>query len=167
MNNHPDFRSTRIRAEQDNSSFSNDFIVSGPSGYAHIPGGSTEVKLDNGYRVSIQRTNRHYCDRTTAETAIIGPDGGFVPWQGDDVQGWQSAEEVSATIAHAASLRATPLTDSDVNILHRAGIAPLRPTNEGTRGRAEALRMRGLLCFNSQTGNYFLSAKGHTALQGR
>lgn len=78
-----------------------------------------QITLANGYKVSVQWGAGNYCENysirfedftvtapnsATAETAIIAPDGSFVRYKGDDVQGWQTPEDVIATLAYAASL---------------------------------------------------------------
>jgi hypothetical protein len=41
---------------------------------------------------------------TTAETALIAPDGGFVTYKDDDVQGHQTVNDVLALLNYAAAL---------------------------------------------------------------
>jgi hypothetical protein len=81
------------------------------------------LPLPNGYKVSIQIGAGDYCDNyhseiggerkdnftrsTTAETAIIGEDGGFVQWRDDAVQAYQTIKQVWETIQYAASLPTT------------------------------------------------------------
>lgn len=76
------------------------------------------LTLDNGYTVSIQWGPRNYCDNhdlfdteslyktapnsTTAETAVIAPNGEFVIYKGGDVQGYQTVADVIETLATVA-----------------------------------------------------------------
>ena len=43
-------------------------------------------------------------DATLAETALLDPDGNFVQYKDDDVQGYQSPADVLALMNYAASL---------------------------------------------------------------
>lgn len=75
-----------------------------------------QIKFANGYTVSVQWGPANYCDNftgdmrktaddsTTAETAIITPDGDFLLYKGDDVQGHQTADDVAETIMFASRL---------------------------------------------------------------
>ena len=72
------------------------------------------IKLDNGYSVSVQFGSFNYCSNRnmpgqvikadTVETAILDPQGEFVKYKGDEVQGWQTANEVADAINYAKSL---------------------------------------------------------------
>ena len=74
------------------------------------------IKFENGYTLSIQFGVGNYCSNRwkdweeptlsskTAETAIIEPSGEFHEYKGDDVQGWQSPDEVAETITYIQSL---------------------------------------------------------------
>ena len=85
------------------------------------------VTFDNGYTVSVQFGPGNYgsdyqlgfdsygkpMTSDTAETALLDPDGNFVPYKGngnfvpykgDDVQGYQSPTDVLALMNYAASL---------------------------------------------------------------
>jgi len=72
------------------------------------------ITLPNDYQVSIVWHYAAYANRETGsvETAIIDPNGQFVPWSHDDVaeelrddvQANQTAVELAKTLAHAASL---------------------------------------------------------------
>lgn len=67
----------------------------------------------NGWSVSVQFSTFNYCDNqqskaekhfcTNAETALIDPKHKIVPYNGEDVQGWQTPEQVAALIAFAAA----------------------------------------------------------------
>ena len=78
------------------------------------------MAFENGYEVSVQfgivnycankylaRNNSHSLDKcANCETAIFKPNGKFLKYKGDDVQGWQTADEVAETIAYVKSLEA-------------------------------------------------------------
>ena len=81
------------------------------------------MTFKNGYTISVQFGNGNYCsnrltpigiDReektlgkcSNCETAILKPNGKFLKYKGDDVQGWQTADEVAETIAYVKSLEA-------------------------------------------------------------
>jgi len=82
------------------------------------------LPLPNGYSVSIQFGPGAYCEHYNsnlrfdkpmqkrgwrsgnAETAIFTPDGDFLEYKGDDVQGYQTVEEVFETIMYASNLPA-------------------------------------------------------------
>ena len=78
-----------------------------------------QIKFDNGYTVSVQFGPGNYGSNydlsfldninkpmtaTTAETALLDPDGNFVPYKDDDVQGYQSPADILALMNYAASL---------------------------------------------------------------
>lgn len=75
-----------------------------------------QIKFANGYTVSVQWGPGNYCDNygsparktaddsATAETAIITPDGDFLLYKGDSVQGHQTADDVAETIMFASRL---------------------------------------------------------------
>ena len=60
----------------------------------------------NGYSVSVQWSNLHYCsmgmdnEASSAEVAIFDPENNFVRQRGhrDDVCGWQTSEQVAKII---------------------------------------------------------------------
>ena len=78
------------------------------------------ITFDNGYTVSVQFGAGNYCDNydlrimeyhdkavppsRTAETALIAPNGDFVEYKGDDVQGRQTADDVLELLNYAAGL---------------------------------------------------------------
>ena len=77
------------------------------------------ITLDNGYTGSVQFGPGNYGSNydlsfldnmgkpmtaTTAETALLDPDGNFVQYKDDDVQGYQSPADVLALMNYAASL---------------------------------------------------------------
>jgi hypothetical protein len=78
------------------------------------------ITFDNGYTVSVQFGAGNYCDNydlvimdyrdkavppsRTAETALLAPNGDFVQYKGDDVQGRQTPEDVLELLNYAASL---------------------------------------------------------------
>lgn len=78
------------------------------------------VSFENGYTVSVQFGAGNYCDNYdlsvmdylgqrvppsfTAETALIAPNGDFVSYKGDDVQGRQTPEDVLELMNYAAGL---------------------------------------------------------------
>lgn len=76
------------------------------------------VTFDNGYTVSVQFGPGNYGSNyqlgfdnygkpmtaDTAETALIDPNGNFVPYKDDDVQGYQSTADVLALMNYAESL---------------------------------------------------------------
>ncbi len=76
-----------------------------------------QITLANGYSVSVQWGVGNYCDNyslagydkqapdsSTAETAIIKPDGSFLRYKEDDVQARQTPADVVETLNFAASL---------------------------------------------------------------
>jgi hypothetical protein len=78
------------------------------------------IAFENGYEVSVQfgrvnycsnkylaKSNRHSLDScNNCETAIFKPNGKFLKYKGDDVQSFQTADEVAETIAYVKSLEA-------------------------------------------------------------
>jgi len=76
------------------------------------------ITFPNGYYISIQWGPVNYCSNHgkdikygqpvpasfTAETAIMNPDGEFVLYKGDHVQGYQTVTEVLATMNYVAGL---------------------------------------------------------------
>jgi hypothetical protein len=77
------------------------------------------VSFANGYRVSVQFGPGNYGSNytadfstygqaqepaSTAETALLDPQGNFVPYKDGDVQGYQSPADVLALMNYAASL---------------------------------------------------------------
>jgi len=80
----------------------------------------THIHFPNGYVLSIQIGPGNYCDNygvgigdddlpqegwksNTAETAIL-INGHFIPWQGDNVQAYQTFDQVCDTFKHVAML---------------------------------------------------------------
>jgi hypothetical protein len=78
-----------------------------------------QITLDNGYMVSVQFGPGNYSSNyslnmlenmdkpqtaLTAETALIAPDGSFVTYKGDDVQGHQTANDVLELLNYASKL---------------------------------------------------------------
>jgi hypothetical protein len=77
-----------------------------------------QITFDNGYTVSVQFGPGNYGSNylsfmenmdkpmtaTTAETALIAPDGNFVAYKDDDVQGYQTVNDVLALLNYAATL---------------------------------------------------------------
>jgi hypothetical protein len=77
------------------------------------------ITFDNGYTVSVQFGPGNYSSNynlsmldninkpmtaTLAETALIGPNGDFVSYKDDDVQGYQSVADVLALLNYASKL---------------------------------------------------------------
>lgn len=78
------------------------------------------ITFDNGYTVSVQFGAGNYCDNynlsimeyhdkavppsSTAETALLDPNGEFVEYKGDDVQARQTPEDVLELLNYAAGL---------------------------------------------------------------
>lgn len=78
------------------------------------------ITFENGYTVSVQFGAGNYSDNyslgimdyygkpvppsSTAETALIGPNGGFVDYNDDLVQGRQSPEDVLKLLNYASSI---------------------------------------------------------------
>ena len=76
------------------------------------------ITFDNGYTVSVQFGPGNYGSNyhasfdeygkpqkaTTVETALIGPNGGFVPYKDDDVQGYQNVNDVLELLNFASKL---------------------------------------------------------------
>ena len=78
-----------------------------------------QIMFDNGYTVSVQFGPGNYGSNynlgfaeninkpmtaTTAETALIAPDGNFVTYKDDDVQGHQTVNDILALLNYAATL---------------------------------------------------------------
>lgn len=78
-----------------------------------------QITFDNGYTVSVQFGPGNYgtnynlsfvenmdkpMTATTAETALIAPDGSFVAYKDDDVQGYQTVNDILALLNYAATL---------------------------------------------------------------
>jgi len=77
-----------------------------------------QIKLDNGYMVSVQFGPGNYGSNyslgfeemgrpmiaASAETALIDPEGNFVAYKGDDVQGHQTANDVLELLNYASKL---------------------------------------------------------------
>ena len=78
-----------------------------------------QITFDNGYTVSVQFGPGNYGSNRTetyatsmnvsqtaslAETALIDPDGEFVKYDGDDVQGYRNPAEVLELLNYAASI---------------------------------------------------------------
>ena len=78
-----------------------------------------QIKFDNGYTVSVQFGPGNYSSNynadfitergkpqtaTLAETALIDPNGDFVVYKDDDVQGYQSTEDVLELLNYASTL---------------------------------------------------------------
>jgi len=78
------------------------------------------MTFKNGYSISVQFGSGNYCtfssldvDKqsistkcSTCETAICKPNGKFLKYKGDDVQGYQTADDVAETIAYIQTLEA-------------------------------------------------------------
>jgi len=76
------------------------------------------IKFPNGYAISIQWGAVNYCSNhgkdiqrhqpvlpsSTAETAIVDPDGEFVLYKGEEVQGYQTVTDVLETMNYVAGL---------------------------------------------------------------
>jgi hypothetical protein len=87
--------------------------------YSHpLVSKGVQLKLENGYTVSIQWGTGNYCqnyghrpkssgellpESETAETAVIDAVGNFVSYKGNDVQARQTVEDVIQTLALVAS----------------------------------------------------------------
>ena len=80
------------------------------------PNSGFSIKFPNGFSVSVQFGQFNYCSvrhlRPTegqhvrspdAEVAVIAPEGGFVPLDGDDVAGWIDPSRVAALIARVSA----------------------------------------------------------------
>ncbi len=78
-----------------------------------------QITFDNGYTVSVQFGPGNYGSNraetystsmnvpmtaTLAETALLAPNGDFVAYQGEDVQGYQTPEDVLELLNYAKSL---------------------------------------------------------------
>jgi len=77
-----------------------------------------QIKLENGYMVSVQFGPGNYGSNyslgfeemgrpmiaASAETALIAPDGSFVTYKDDDVQGHQTANDVLELLNYASKL---------------------------------------------------------------
>ena len=78
-----------------------------------------QITFDNGYTVSVQFGPGNYSSNYNlsmleninkpmtaglAETALIAPDGSFVAYKDDDVQGYQSVSDVLELINYAGTL---------------------------------------------------------------
>lgn len=81
------------------------------------------MTFKNGYTISVQFGNGNYCSNgltpiasddgekiigqcSNCETAILKPNGKFLKYKGDDVQGWQTTNDVAETIAYIQTLEA-------------------------------------------------------------
>lgn len=78
------------------------------------------IGFKNGYEISVQFGKVNYCsnkhlarsnqnsldDCVNCETAIFKPNGKFLKYKGDDVQGYQTADDVAETIAYTQTLEA-------------------------------------------------------------
>ena len=77
------------------------------------------IRFDNGYYISVQFGYGNYCtnriikwnDDESAinvcddcETAIFKPNNNFLKYKGDDVQGYQTTNDVAETIAYILTL---------------------------------------------------------------
>ena len=76
--------------------------------------------FENGYAISVQFGSGNYCSNkhlvrsnqnskdscTNCETAIFKPNGKFLKYKGDRVQGYQTTNEVAETIAYIQTLQA-------------------------------------------------------------
>lgn len=78
-----------------------------------------QITFDNGYTVSVQFGPGNYSSNynlsildnrgksmtaTLAETALLAPDGSFVAYKEDDVQGYQTASDVLELLQYASKL---------------------------------------------------------------
>ena len=78
-----------------------------------------QITFDNGYTVSVQFGPGNYSSNynlsmldninkpmtaTLAETALIDPNGDFVAYKDDDVQGYQSTADVLELLDYASKL---------------------------------------------------------------
>ncbi len=78
-----------------------------------------QIKFENGYTVSVQFGPGNYGSNysldfianmnkpmtaLTAETALIDPEGNFVVYKDDDVQGHQTPNDVLELLAYASKL---------------------------------------------------------------
>lgn len=78
-----------------------------------------QIKFDNGYTVSVQFGPGNYGSNynlsmlenmgkpmtaLSAETALLDPDGNFVQYMDDDVQGHRTAEDVLELLNYASTL---------------------------------------------------------------
>ncbi len=78
-----------------------------------------QIKFENGYTVSVQFGPGNYSSNysldfianmnkpmtaLTAETALIDPEGNFVVYKDDDVQGHQTPNDVLELLAYASKL---------------------------------------------------------------
>jgi hypothetical protein len=78
-----------------------------------------QIKFDNGYTVSVQFGPGNYGSNynlsmlenmgkpmtaLSAETALLDPDGNFVEYEGDDVQGHRTAKDVLELLNYASKL---------------------------------------------------------------
>lgn len=78
-----------------------------------------KITFDNGYTVSVQFGPGNYGSNyslsmldnmgkpmtaATAETALIDPDGNFVPYMNNDVQGHRTAADVLELLNYASTL---------------------------------------------------------------
>lgn len=81
------------------------------------------MTFKNGYKISVQFGSGNYCSNSlipigtdreentlgkcsNCETAILKPNGKFLKYKGDDVQGWQTTNDVAETIAYIQTLEA-------------------------------------------------------------
>ena len=81
------------------------------------------MTFKNGYTISVQFGSGNHCSNSlipietdrekktfgkcmNCETAILKPNGKFLKYKGDDVQGYQSSNDVAKTIAYIQTLEA-------------------------------------------------------------
>jgi hypothetical protein len=81
------------------------------------------MTFKNGYRISVQFGSSNYCSNSlipietdkeektfgqcmNCETAIIKPNQKFLKYKGNDVQSYQTADDVAETIAYIQTLEA-------------------------------------------------------------
>ena len=89
-------------------------------GFRITEGKGFHVTFENGYTVSVQFGYYNYCSNKSmqiglenkaagasgspnAEVAWWGPDGNFIPFENDDVEGYKSPKEVLELLNRAAS----------------------------------------------------------------
>ena len=93
-----------LQVRKDNEGFYQGFTMTFKNGY------SISVQFGSGNYCSnkhLARSNQHSLDScANCETAIFKPNGKFLKYKGDDVQGFQTADDVAETIAYTQTLEA-------------------------------------------------------------
>jgi hypothetical protein len=77
-------------------SINDDSTIGGPTGF--------KIEFPNKHTVSVIWGKGASCDKTSAEVAIIKPDGSFYPLGGQDTWAWRTPKEVAQLVFFASML---------------------------------------------------------------